>query len=292
MLAYYIVLLNPDIIRFNDRFAVRWYGLAYVLAFVCGYLLYKWLARRGYSDLKESQVGDFISGAAIFGVMLGGRLGYFIFYHPEAWIEKPIQILQVWDGGMASHGGMIGLVLYTLWFSRRYKVSWTNIGDNLCVVAPIGLFFGRLANFINGELYGRPSTVPWAMKFPRAEFGKEQVETMIHEPDLADKVSDLMTPRHPSQIYEALLEGLALFSILWIVRTRFKTPNGVLTGLFFLLYGIFRIFVEQFREPDEGIALLGVLTRGQVLSFGLLVAGLAFLFAAYTRPGKKTLKAS
>src|ERR1700677_1217334 len=167
MLAYYLHNLSPFIFRFGENFGVRWYGFAYVMAFICGYFLYTWLAKGGYSDMPAESVGDFITWAALFGVMLGGRLGYVLFYKFSDYAAHPLDIFKLWDGGMASHGGMLGLILFTFYYARRHKLSWTGIGDNLCVVAPIGLFFGRCANFINGELYGRPTTVPWAMLFPK-----------------------------------------------------------------------------------------------------------------------------
>jgi phosphatidylglycerol:prolipoprotein diacylglycerol transferase len=166
MLAYYLHDLNPFIFRISGNFGPRWYGMAYVLAFACGFGLLRVLAKRGYTQLRTEQVGDFITWAALFGVMLGGRLGYVLFYRPEM-LRDPLSIFRVWEGGMSSHGGMIGLILFTYWYAWRHKISWTNLGDNLVVVAPIGLFFGRCANFINGELYGRLTTVRWAMLFPK-----------------------------------------------------------------------------------------------------------------------------
>jgi hypothetical protein len=142
------------------------YGLAYVLAFVSSYLLFLWLAKRGFADLPVERVGDFITGAALFGVIIGGRLGYVFFYKPEM-LREPLSILRVWEGGMSSHGGMLGLLLFTFYYAHRHKISWMNLGDNLVVTAPIGLFFGRCANFINGELYGRIANLPWAMQFPK-----------------------------------------------------------------------------------------------------------------------------
>src|SRR5437660_12246785 len=140
--------------------------MAYVLAFICGYVLLRVLAKLGYADLSPVKVGDFITGCALFGVIVGGRLGYVFFYKPEM-LREPMSILRVWEGGMSSHGGMIAVLLFTLYYARRYRVSWTNLGDNLVVAAPIGLFLVRCANFINGELYGRATDVSWAMQFPK-----------------------------------------------------------------------------------------------------------------------------
>jgi phosphatidylglycerol:prolipoprotein diacylglycerol transferase len=166
MLSYYLHNLDPFIFRLWGDVGPRWYGMAYVLAFISGFALLSWLAKRGYLDLSPSAVGDFVTWVALFGVMIGGRIGYVIFYKPEMFRE-PLSILRVWEGGMSSHGGIIGVVLFSLVYARRHKIPWTNLGDNVVVVAPIGLGLGRLANFINGELYGRIANFPWAMQFPK-----------------------------------------------------------------------------------------------------------------------------
>jgi len=166
MFAYYLHNLDPIIFRIYDNVGPRWYGLAYVAAFVSSYFLFLWLSKRGYADLPPQRVSDFITGCALFGVIIGGRLGYVLFYKPEM-LREPLSIFRVWEGGMSSHGGMVGLLLFTLYYARRHKISWLNLGDNLVVTAPLGLFFGRCANFINGELYGRIANVPWAMQFPK-----------------------------------------------------------------------------------------------------------------------------
>ena len=276
---YFLHDFSPFLFEFRAGFGLRWYGLAYVVSFLLGGWLYRWLARRGYTDLPEAQVGDFITWAAVFGVMLGGRLGWILFYglredhsgDPWYW---PVQ---VWSGGMASHGGILGLVLFTLYWSRRKKVSWTSIGDSLVVVAPVGLFIVRLANFINGELYGRPGTVPWAMLFPD-ELGAQKPPLAMIQHDEATRawLRETLTPRHPSQLYEALLEGVVLFTALWLLRTRCRVPRGVLTGAFFLLYAGLRIAGEMFREPDPAWSWLG-LSAGQTLSLFMFVIGAAFL---------------
>jgi phosphatidylglycerol:prolipoprotein diacylglycerol transferase len=298
MLAYYLVDLDPFIFRLWGNVGPRWYGLAYVLAFGAAYWIYRSLVKRGYADLPLEKVGDFILGAAIFGVLLGGRLGYVFFYKPEM-LREPLSILRVWEGGMASHGGMLGILLFTFYYARRHKISWTNLGDNLVIAAPIGLFFGRCANFINGELYGRIANVSWAMQFPKELFESangdevdraiaacsridpslntpEAIVDAVHrQPQVKEILRTVLTPRHPSQLYEAFFEGIVLFAILWFVRTRTRQPNGVLTGLFFICYAIFRIVIENFREPDA--ALIGPFTRGQFFSFFLIVIGIAFV---------------
>jgi len=303
MLAYYLHDLDPIIFRIYDNVGPRWYGLAYVLAFISSFLLFFWLAKHGYADLSVAKVGDFITGAALFGVIIGGRVGYVFLYNPEM-LRAPMSILRVWEGGMSSHGGMIGLLLFTLYYAHRHKISWRNLGDNLVVTAPIGLFFGRCANFINGELYGRATRVPWAMQFPKelldhpTEANRaiasctsidpslttpEAIVASVHrQPEVATTLRAILTPRHPSQLYEAFFEGVVLFAILWFVRTRTRQPNGMLTGLFFICYAIFRIVIEYFREPDA--TLIGPFTRGQFFSFFLIVIGASFIVAAKMHP--------
>jgi phosphatidylglycerol:prolipoprotein diacylglycerol transferase len=303
MLAYYLHDLDPIIFRIYDNVGPRWYGLAYVLAFISSFLLFFWLAKHGYADLSVAKVGDFITGAALFGVIIGGRVGYVFLYNPEM-LRTPMSILRVWEGGMSSHGGMIGLLLFTLYYAHRHNISWRNLGDNLVVTAPIGLFFGRCANFINGELYGRATRVPWAMQFPKelldhpTEANRaiasctaidpslttaEAIVASVHrQPEVATTLRSILTPRHPSQLYEAFFEGVVLFAILWFVRTRTRQPNGMLTGLFFICYAIFRIVIEYFREPDA--TLIGPFTRGQFFSFFLIVIGASFIVAAKMHP--------
>ncbi len=305
MLGYYVHDLSPFLFRFTETIGLRWYGLAYVVAFLLGIWVVKGLSRKGYCDIPEQQVSDFVLAGAIFGVLLGGRLGYMLFYDLDQFLRNPLIIVRVWDGGMSAHGGIIGLLLYTFWYARRHKYSWLNIGDNLVVAAPLGLLLGRLANFINGELYGRVTSVPWAVQFPK-ELYDAPPETMqlalqnaaainpswtsleiifenVHgSPALKQALAGILSPRHPSQIYEAALEGLLLFVILWLLRTKIRTPNGVITGVFFIAYAALRSFVELFRQPDA--PLTGALTRGQFLSVFLVLIGVGFIVAAYMRP--------
>jgi phosphatidylglycerol---prolipoprotein diacylglyceryl transferase len=310
--ATYVHDLNPVLLRITDAIQLRWYGLAYLAGFVGGFFLLRHLARRGLWVLKPEMTGDFIAAAALFGVFLGGRLGYILFYQiPEIGWEglmgDPLMVLRVWEGGMASHGGILGLVIFTWFYAKKHKVTWTGLGDGLCVVAPVGLFCGRVANFINGELYGRVSEgIPWAVKFPLSlteepdevqsaawqectrlepDLAKsESLDTLIaaarDNQDISKVLGNYLPERHPSQIYEALLEGALLFTILWVVRVRFpKAPDGLLTGLFFSLYALFRIFGEQFREPDS--AMVGFLTKGQFFSLFMFLFAAAFLFHAW-----------
>lgn len=334
-IATYVHNLDPVIFRINDAIALRWYGLAYLAAFVAGAMLLEVLSRRKLWVLPPKSAGDFISAAAIFGVFIGGRLGYMLWYEPREhgwdWVtDDPLRVFRVWDGGMASHGGILGLVIFTWFYSRKKKVSWTGLGDGLCVVAPLGLMFGRIANFINGELYGRVADgVSWAMKFPtalvdpgHAEYGSFEFAMKaaaaadpehlaqpfamwqndeltsgalfaavrgaeLHNPAISDALAPFLEPRYPSQLIEAGLEGLLLFAILWTVRVRCpKLPHGILTGLFFVLYAVFRIIGEQFREPDSGNSFVGPFTSGQFLSLFMIVIGAAFIVAAVVRGGR------
>lgn len=300
LLAYYLHNLSPYV--FGERFLVRWYGLAYVLGFYCCYLMLVHLAKKGYSELKAEQAGDFITYLALFGVVLGGRVGYMLLYNFDGLLKEPLSMVKIWDGGMASHGGIAGIALFTLYWSWKHKISWTGLGDNIVVGAPIGIFFGRLANFINGELYGRITDVSWAMKFPTEVHNNDfapAVDTSLNYaalpqhsneiiaavktlPNGMQELEAILHPRHPSQLYEAALEGLLLTVVLYLVRTRVKNlPNGVLTGLFFIMYAIVRIFGENFREPDSSL-IMGI-TKGQFYSLFMILIGLAFLASAMFR---------
>ena len=299
-LAYYIHQLSPFIVRFGGNFGLRWYGFAYVMAFLCGYWLYHRLAVRGYGELAPEKVADFITLAAIFGVMLGGRLGWVIFYGWDKVRAHPLDAFKLWEGGMASHGGILGLVVFTWVYARWQRISWPGVGDNLVVVAPIGLFFGRLANFVNGELWGRiiarPNPPVWAaMRFPKeldsGGYGvdPDQANLLIaqayeHHPHALKYLEALLPLRYPSQLFEAALEGVVLFTLLWIIRTRMRAPVGMLTGVFMVAYAALRIVGEQFREPDVGIPLTWGLTRGQFLSlFMFLIGGAFIVYSLVTR---------
>lgn len=355
VLATYIHDLNPVILEITDSIKLRWYGFAYLLAFMVGYFLLKWMADRKLWVLPSNVIGDFIAYVAFFGVFLGGRVGNVLIYQREEFLNDPLMVLRVWEGGMASHGGIIGVTLVALVYSRMKKVSWTGIGDGLSVVAPLGLMFGRLANFINGELYGRvDKTYAWAMKFPdtlwdgkaeeaqgryaaqeaaaRADKGGEYTEyytaymeadnayrtgmiqkgtpeyeeflalagqsstrlnTAIRQNDeVKEAVGHFLEPRYPSQLFQAALEGLLLFLILFAVRLKFpKLADGVITGFFFILYAIFRISMENFREPEiANRKLLGIeMTMGQFLSVFMILIGLAFIIKAKLNVKKGTL---
>ena len=298
--AYYIHQLSPFIVRFSGDFGLHWYGFAYVMAFVVGYWLYHRLAVQGYGELPPEKVADFITLGALFGVMLGGRLGYIIFYGWNMVRANPLNVFKLWEGGMSSHGGILGLVIFTYVYARWQRISWPGVGDNLVVVAPIGLFFGRLANFVNGELWGRiitsPQPPPWAMRFPKelvdnlpSGMSPEYAESLVagayrHDPAALVQLANVLPLRHPSQLYEAGLEGVVLFTTLYVVRTRLRAPVGMLTGIFMIAYAALRIVGEQFRQPDVGIAFTWGLTRGQFLSLFMFLIGGAFVaYALVTR---------
>ncbi len=314
VLANYVHHLDPVALPIYGGLAVRWYGLAYLLGFVAGFLLLRNLAKRGLWVMGPEKVGDFIALCALFGVFLGGRLGYLFFYQipRQGWhtlTSDPLMVLRVWEGGMASHGGILGLTIFTWFYAKRQNVSWTKLADGLCVVGPLGLLFGRIANFINGELYGRPAEgVSWAVKFPLSlqqeseatqsaawqacsridpKLMDKPIDALIaaarENPQISQALGEHLTARHPSQIYEGLLEGLLVFIVLWIVRLRFpKAPAGLLTGLFFALYATARIVAEHFREPDA--ALIGAMTKGQFFSvFMYLFAAGFFIYAWRTK---------
>lgn len=236
--------------------AIRWYALAYIVGILLSWRLLRRLVIRPPEVATTIQVDDFVSWATL-GVVLGGRLGYCLFYQPSVYLADPIGILKVWTGGMSFHGGMLGVAIAVLWFCRHHRISVLGFADRLAVCAPIGLGLGRVANFINGELWGRPAPdwLPWAMIFPRAG----------------------PVPRHPSQIYQALMEGLLLFLVLFLLSRReaLRARFGLLTGIFLIGYAVARIIGECFREPD---AFLGFLwfgaTMGQLLSIPMLIAGL------------------
>lgn len=306
----YVHDLDPVIIDIWRMVKLRWYGMAYLLAFVTAYYLLRYLSRRQLWVIAEKNIGDFIALLAMLGVFLGGRLGYVLFYELPAtgWhtlIEDPLMPFRVYDGGMASHGGFLGVALFTLYYARKHKLSWTGIGDGICIVAPLGLLFGRIANYINGELYGRVATqVSWAVKFPQAldhepDVVRENIlnacamqepaviitsaqqftDAVRHSPAVKEIANEYITPRHPSQLYEGALEGVVLFAVMWWLRFRYpKAPHGMICGIFFILYALFRTFVEQFREPDA--ARIMQLTKGQFYSLFMVIAGIGFLIHA------------
>jgi phosphatidylglycerol:prolipoprotein diacylglycerol transferase len=245
-------------------FSLRWYSLSYIAAILCGWWLLARMIKQPGSPMTATNVDDFITWATL-GVILGGRLGYVIFYNPAQYMADPMAILRVWDGGMSFHGGCFGVILGCWGFGLANKVSGLRVLDYVATVSPLGLGFGRLANFVNGELWGRPTGSNWGIIFPDA--GPE--------------------PRYPSQLFEFALEGVVLMTILttlfWATRARFRP--GLLSGVFGIGYGASRFIVEFFREPDRQLGILpSGLTMGQTLTLPIILVGLLLVINALRRP--------
>ena len=267
--------IDPDIVRIGP-IAVRWYGMMYLIGFVSSYLLVKYQIKKQGLGPKGKGPGARVKGQgsgvkgqeysvafldslytySVLGLMIGARLGYVVFYNLSFYIRHPLDVFAVWQGGLSFHGGLIGSVLAGIWCCRKFQKDPWQVSDLVMATAPIGIGLGRLGNFINGELYGRVSDVSWAMVFPNGG----------------------PLPRHPSQLYEFLLEGVVLFSLLWILKDKgFKA--GVLTSIFILLYGIFRFIVEFFREPDQQLGFIaGPFTMGQFLSLSMVIIGAGIFY--------------
>ncbi|WFB34933.1 prolipoprotein diacylglyceryl transferase [Kiritimatiellota bacterium B12222] len=277
----YIHRIHPEILQLTDSLALRWYGLSYLAGFLAGYLLLKVLIRRKLFNVSVEQLQDCLTSFCIFGIMLGGRLGYFLFYQPQSLLKDPLQLLRVWEGGMASHGGIIGGILVLIWWAKKHKVSFWHLSDNFAVVVPLGIAFGRLANFINGELWGRPTSVPWGMVFPLEKTvfnpGNEWGHLRYDLPTLqAAYENGFLVTRHPSQLYQALCEGFLLFALLWFLRNRpwSQQQQGRLSLVFLIGYAFARFSMEFFREPDARL-FFGWMSTGQFLSlFMILGAGI------------------
>ncbi len=236
--------------------SIHWYGLSYLAGFFCVWCLLRLRAESRSPD----QIADLVFYGAL-GAVLGGRIGYVLFYNFDYFLLHPLSLIRIWEGGMSFHGGLIGVLLAMFWFSRKLGQGFFEMTDFLVPAVPVGLFFGRIANFINGELWGAPSSLPWAMVFP-----EPRAEGLL---------------RHPSQLYEALLEGLVLFVILWVYSSR-PRPVRAVTGLFLTGYGMFRFIIEFVREPDAHIGYLafGWFTQGQLLSLPMIIIGGALFVLA------------
>ena len=271
------VVNNQDAIAWTDLhlspvaldlgfFQLRWYSLAYLAGIFVGYWYLLKLAKQPGSPIARRHADDMVFYAAL-GIILGGRLGYVLFYNLSYYLQHPLDILKLWDGGMSFHGGVIGTTLGILYLARKEGLPWLRIHDYVACCVPFGLFFGRLANFVNHELWGAPANVPWAVRFPEVIAG----------------LTALGPPRHPTQIYEALLEGVVLFGILWWMfwKTQARYQPGKLVGAFIFFYGLFRFGIEFVREPDAqlvGFAQATGLHMGQWLSLPMILGG-AWLMA-------------
>lgn len=327
-LAAFLVLLleiqypyiDPVAIDLPGPIDLRWYGIGYLVAFGVGYLVLRKLAREGFLRLDPEVIGDLIT-ALVVGTIAGGRLGYILFYSDLGYyLTHPLQILQIWQGGLSFHGGLLGVLLAAAWFARRHGTTFLNIGDSLALGVVFGIFSVRIANFINGELYGRIASpdVPWAMRFPTDPVAlrlldavglplraREQVIERAYETGLWAQIRDQVPLRHPSQLYEAATEGLLLGIILWLIylwarRTGRRFPDGALGGVFLIGYGAFRSFVELFRQPDAQFrgpedplgTVLGPLTMGQTLSGLMIIAGVLLLIWTWRRAGSRSRHAA
>jgi phosphatidylglycerol:prolipoprotein diacylglycerol transferase len=260
--------IDPFLIRFGENFGIRYYGLSYLLGFLMSWVILNLAWKAQKSPLNPELVSNLIL-YLIVGVLAGGRIGYYLFYHPDLLLEDPLSLFRVWEGGMASHGAFIGVFLALVRYVHRYKVSLYVLGDLVCITAPIGVFFGRIANFINGELWGKVTDSSWGWVFPQSA------------PHLNYPI-ELLPARHPSQLYQAGLEGLLL--ALWMQFRFWRKPPryaGVLAGEFFIGYAILRSIGEIFREPDA--ELIFGLSRGTFYSIFLLVAGSIIILSSQKR---------
>lgn len=247
--------ISPEIVRVGPL-AIRWYGLMYLIGFVSAYLLVRYQIRQKKLPIQKEFVESMFT-YIIIGLLLGARLGYVVFYNLSFYAQNPLEIFAVWHGGMSFHGGLLGAIVGGYLFCKKFKADFWQMADIVIVTAPIGLGLGRIGNFINAELYGRPSDVPWAMIFP---------------------TDPLQVPRHPSQIYECILEGFVLFGILWWVKNR-GLRHGTITAMFLALYGVFRFSVEFVRHPDDYVNLwLLQVTTGQFLSLLMIVCSVVIYF--------------
>jgi len=267
------MLVHPDFdpVAFSlGPLQVRWYGLMYLLGFISGWLLGRYRARQPSSVWSVAQVDDIVFYIAL-GVILGGRIGYILFYGFDAFLHNPLILFRIWEGGMSFHGGFLGVLVAMALFARKHhKPFWVTVDFIAPLIAP-GILFGRIGNFINGELWGKVTDAPWGMVFRQAGDG---------------------LPHHPSQLYEAALEGVALFFIVWLYSAK-PRPTMAVSGVFALSYGIFRFLVELVRQPDAHLGYLafGWLTMGQVLSLPLILVGVVLLILAYSRKPRSSPEA-
>jgi phosphatidylglycerol:prolipoprotein diacylglycerol transferase len=253
------VNINPILFKVGP-FQVGWYGLMYVFGFIASYLLVLYQMKKKSFGISREEV-DNLFVYLMLGLIIGGRLGYVLFYDLPLYLKQPLEIFAVWHGGMSFHGGLLGVLCVGIVFSLRHRKSFWRIADLFIVTAPIGLGLGRIGNFINGELYGRVTSAPWGMIFPKG--------------------GPLL--RHPSQLYESILEGGCLFVILWFLKDK-KLPSGGLLAVFLFLYGVFRFFVEFFRQPDQQLGfVLGPLTMGQLLCSLMIISGICLFLYLWWR---------
>ncbi len=252
--------IDPVALRIGSV-ELHWYGFMYMLAFMTGWLLGRYRVTRTNSGWTKEDIDDLLT-LSMLGVIVGGRLGFVLFYDLPTYIADPMEIFRVWHGGMSFHGGLLGVLVAFWWYAHRTQRTFFQVSDFVAPLVAPGLFFGRIGNFINGELWGNVSAVPWAMVFPHAG----------------------SLPRHPSQLYEAILEGLVLFTMVWVFSAK-KRRVGAVSGLFALGYGVFRFGVEFVRTPDAQLGYLafGWMTMGQLLCIPLIVLGIYLLFNPFNK---------
>ncbi len=303
--------IDPVILDLPGPLALRWYGMMYLVAFYVGYWILRRKARQGRLAVPVEQVGEIVGWIAA-GVFLGGRLGYILFYQPEI-LNNPARILAVWEGGLSFHGGLLGVIVAVILYSRRIGQSFLGVSDGLVLATPTGIFAVRCANFINGELYGRVTTdaVPWAMRFPTDPIARQGLGLRTSAADVVyaavenakaagtwDAIIAAVPLRHPSQLYEAIMEGAVLMGALWLVvaiarKRSWRLPQGTFFALFMIGYAAARSTVELYRQPDVQFTsandpigyVLGSLTMGQVLSLGLAALGVAALVMNFMGKG-------
>ena len=261
-----VVNFDPNVVSFHG-FAIKWYSLAYLFGLLIGWYLSLRNVKKTSLQLSKNDIEELFLTYGLLGVIIGGRLGYVLFYNLSFYLKHPLQIFALWNGGMSFHGGVIGVITALFIFAKIKKISFIALGDLVCLVAPVGLFLGRIGNFINSELYGNitDASFPFAVVFEKID----------------------IFPRHPSQLYEAFGEGIVIFAVLnliWHFLPTSRTKHGLFSGLFLLMYGIVRIIVENFRTPDIQIGYLwGNITMGQILCLPMIAAGIFLIAYACTK---------
>ncbi|MEJ5283577.1 MAG: prolipoprotein diacylglyceryl transferase [Brevinematia bacterium] len=290
--------INPEIIHFFGPIGIRWYSLMYIIGFLFVYYFIRFLIKKQYIKITELMLSDVLF-YAFLGVIIGGRLGYVLFYNLPYYLSNPLKIFAVWEGGMAFHGGFLGVVIAEIIYCVQKKINFFDLMDLFAIPVPVALGFGRWGNFVNQELWGRPTTLPWGMIFPKMPqenyfhlsepWVKEFVNKIGLEVLPGQKLVNL--PRHPSQLYEMLLEGFLLFAVMLIFMKIGRKERGFYSAIFLIGYGLSRLIVEFFREPDKQLGYLygGWLTMGMLLSLPMIIAGIILVSYSLVRKEKNLL---